>query len=132
MISAQEDSTPQGMVLGVYFNIDLVLPFNSLSNIRITCNGVTLLKDDTNQSISPSSLQYYFATSGEYEIVIQDNFGREVKYSYIFDKAAPRGLLSTANNVSLPNGAFTTKVVKFTWADESCSWIHLNQRWRQP
>ena len=120
-IIAQEDSTPQGMVLGVFFNIDLILPFNSISNILITCDGISLLRDDNNQSISSSTLQYYFATSGEYEIVIQDNFGREVTYSYLFDKAAPRGILATANNVSLPNGAFTTKVVKFTWVDESCS-----------
>lgn len=120
-VGATENTTIQGQLLGFDLLIDLSLPFNRISNISITQDGLPVTKDDNGIQIAPNTLSYFFATSAEYIVTLQDNFGREINFTYFFDKGSPRGSLYVLPNTVIPNNTFTTKVVYFRWIDETCS-----------
>lgn len=95
--------------------------YNTITDLKIYRNGVCLNSengydeypdDDTNAliNINPNTLKYVFNKGGIYEVVLTDNFGRSLTYSYKYEKDLPTGTL-----VGVTHNGKTKGEVKFIY-----------------
>ncbi len=97
--------------IGFTITIEKNNTLNRLSSIQIQWwnpdnNGWDILNSDASGTlISTKNYSYYFTSSGQYQIIIIDNFNRSVTSTYTLNREAPKGYLYTTSNQILDASA---------------------------
>ena len=126
-VSESDVLSQKGTYLGKDITIEKILDFNNILSLIIsqydaeTDTWVALTQDANGTAITAGTLKYFIATSGDFKVVITDNFGRTTEKKFSIYKDAPIGKLFGADGIQLPSGSSTQKIIYFQWDDDSCT-----------